>query len=230
MKRKMILSEKFSWINKFLSVIVFLWISLLFLNISNVLANEVVSNPTSTASTGSAQLEFVNPLGSVDSISEFVAVVLGGLRNIVVVLSILFIVIGGVMYIISAGDEKMITRAKNTITSAMIGLAIALAAPTFLKEILTVLSGGSTGSDPNDLVNNALTLKEIALRTLNLLLSISGILAIIGLVIGGSFYFTSYGDEKRIETGKKIITYSIIGIVVIMAALTIVKQIAALMM
>ena len=226
----MILSEKFSWINKFLSVIVFLWISLLFLNISNVLANEVVSNPTSTASTGSAQLEFVNPLGSVDSISEFVAVVLGGLRNIVVVLSILFIVIGGVMYIISAGDEKMITRAKNTITSAMIGLAIALAAPTFLKEILTVLSGGSTGSDPNDLVNNALTLKEIALRTLNLLLSISGILAIIGLVIGGSFYFTSYGDEKRIETGKKIITYSIIGIVVIMAALTIVKQIAALMM
>jgi len=125
----------------------------------------------------------------------------------------------------SSGDEKMITRAKNTITGATVGLAIALAAPTFLKEIITILGGPATGN-PDDLVNNALTVKAIALGVLKFLLSVAGIIAIISLVVGGSTYLTAYGDEKRLDKGKSIVTYSIIGIAIILAALVIVNQIA----
>ena len=42
-------------------------------------------------------------------------------------------------------------------------------------------------------------------------------------------YLTAYGDEKRIDTGKKTITYAILGIVVTLAALVIVRQIANLL-
>jgi hypothetical protein len=61
---------------------------------------------------------------------------------------------------------------------------------------------------------------------LNFLLGIVGILSMIGLVWGGSTYLTAYGDEKRIESGRKMITASIIGIVIALGALAIVNQLA----
>ncbi|MDP1883764.1 MAG: hypothetical protein Q8L10_00160 [Candidatus Moranbacteria bacterium] len=196
--------------------------------VENSLAPSHKSTSANTAATGTTvTTTFVNPI-RFSTVSEVVGALLSNLKGIIATVAILFIVIGGVMYILSGGNEKTITTAKNTITSALIGLAIALAAPTFLKEIQNILGGGS-GANPDELVNNALTLNQIAMRTLNLLLSITGILAIIGLVIGGSYYFTAYGDEKRAETGKGIITSAIIGIVIVMAALIIVRQIASLL-
>ena len=49
------------------------------------------------------------------------------------------------------------------------------------------------------------------------------------MIVGGVMYLTSAGDEDRIDTAKKIILYSIIGIAVSLAALVIVRQIAALL-
>lgn len=184
---------------------------------------------TQTASAAGTTITttFVNPI-RFSSVSEVVGALLNNLKGIIATVAILFIVIGGVMYILSGGNEKMITTAKNTITSAIIGLAIALAAPTFLKEIKNILGGGA-GANPDEMISQALTLNEIVMRILNLLLSLVGILAIIGLIIGGAFYLTAYGDDKRIESGKKIITSSIIGIVIVMAALVIVRQVASLL-
>jgi hypothetical protein len=129
----------------------------------------------------------------------------------------------------SGGNEKMVTRAKQTWTGAVIGLAIALAAPTFLKTIQGLLGGSTTGGSAENWVSNALTIKQIATNVLNLLLSIMGILGIIALIIGGGMFFTAYGNDKRIETGKKIITYAIIGIIVALASLVIVRQLITLM-
>ena len=169
---------------------------------------------------------FANPLGpNMDNLKAVLTSLLNHLAGVIVLISIIFIVIGGLMYMMSSGDEKMITRAKNTITGATVGLAIALAAPTFLKEIITILGGPATGN-PDDLVNNALTVKAIALGVLKFLLSVAGIIAIISLVVGGSTYLTAYGDEKRLDKGKSIVTYSIIGFAIILAALVIVNQIA----
>lgn len=46
------------------------------------------------------------------------------------------------------------------------------------------------------------------------LLGLVGILGVIGFAIAGILYLTAAGDEGRIETAKKAMTYSIIGIVV----------------
>jgi len=186
-------------------------------------AVECASCTTAAPSASTTKTSFDNPLGEVSTISAFLQNVLNSLTGIIASIAIIFIVIGGFMYILSAGDEKMITRAKATITAALVGLAITLAAPTFLNEIMTIL--GKTDGQ----VSGALTLEQIVTKTLNLLLSIVGIVAMIGVVIGGSFYFTAYGDEKRIETGKSILTNSLIGIAIAMAALIFVKQVASLL-
>lgn len=178
---------------------------------------------TSVGSTNStASVVITNPV-EYDTVEEFLSRVLTRARQIIVVLSLVFILIGAIMYITSAGSPGMIEQAKKAITASLIGLAIGIAAPSFLKEIGTIL--GWQGVNNSD-VSGALTLSAIAMNVLNFLLGILGVLAMVMLVIGGIMYLTSAGDEDRIDKGKKIFTYSIIGIIVAMSSLVVVKQIA----
>jgi type IV secretory pathway VirB2 component (pilin) len=163
---------------------------------------------------------FANPL-TYNTVEEITNSLLNNLRNVVALLAVVFIVIGGLMYIFSAGDEKKIETAKKIWTGAVIGFVIVLVAPSLLREIGTILGWSGTST-------TALTLKTIATNVLSTLLSISGIIAMIFLVVGGITYIAAHGEEKRMETGKKIITYSVIGIALIMGALVIVKQISSL--
>ena len=180
------------------------------------------SNATQTAATAQS-IEFKNPL-NVNTLPDLLTSLLNSLRGVLVTIAVVFMVIGGIMYMVSGGNEKMVTRAKQTWTYAVVGLAISLAAPAFLNEILSILQAGpdvaGTGS--------SITIKQIALNVLNFLLSIFGVLAIISMIIGGGMYLTAYGDEKRLESGKKIVTYAIIGIVIALSALAVTRQIASL--
>lgn len=151
---------------------------------------------------------------------------LNALYGLVVTLAIIFIVIGGVLYMTSAGDPKMVTRAKECWVGAVIGLAIVIAAPTFLKQIEAILGGSLP--DATGQVQKALTIQEIAMRVLNFLLSVVGIIAIISLVVAGATYMTAYGDEKRVEKAKSIGTWAIVGIIVALVSLIAVKQVGSL--
>jgi len=103
----------------------------------------------------------------------------------------------------------------------MIGLALALAVPSFLKEISVVLGWTNAGA-----FASTTTLTALALKVLNFLLSIIGVLAIIMMVIGGILYVTAGGDENRVDTGKKIVLYSIVGVALSLASLALITQIA----
>ncbi|MFA7319140.1 MAG: hypothetical protein WC022_00880 [Parcubacteria group bacterium] len=177
-----------------------------------------------------ADVEFPNPLGSVTTVSALLSSVLTNLMGILAIISLIFIIIGGIMYMTSAGNETMVTRAKKTWTGAVIGLAIAMAAPTFLKTIKTILGGnGNTGSNADSWVSSALSLRDIAVNVLDLLLSIIGIIAMISMIIGGLMYLTAAGDERRIDKGKEIFKYSIIGIIVALSAVVVISQVNSLL-
>jgi hypothetical protein len=61
------------------------------------------------------------------------------------------------------------------------------------------------------------------------LLGIIGILAIVGFVVAGIMYITAAGDEDRVENAKKMLTYSIIGVVVALVGLVIVTALNAVL-
>lgn len=166
-------------------------------------------------------IEFINPL-KFETVEQVLTSLLNALQGIIVALAIVFIVIGAVLYITSAGDEDRIKTAKKAITASIIGLAIGIAAPTFLKEIYTILGAKDIPSD----ISGATPIATIVLNVLNFLLAIVGTLTLIMLIVGAIMYLTAAGDEDRIDKGKKLIKYAIIGIVVALAALVIVKQIA----
>ena len=62
---------------------------------------------------------------------------------------------------------------------------------------------------------------------LNWLLSIVGILGVIGFVVSGITYLTAYGDEKAIAKAKNMMTYSAMGVAVALIGLIVVAAIAS---
>lgn len=179
-----------------------------------------------TTGSGMITITKTNPLafGTVEGVLDKI---LGTLRGIIVILSLVFIVLGAIFYVTSGGDEGKVRFAKGAITASVIGLALGIAAPSFLKEIGGIIGwgGAATGT-----VAGSLTISQIVTNVLNFILSIFGILAIIMLVVGGLTYLSSAGDEDRIDTAKKMIKWAIVGITISFSAVVIVQQIADLLL
>jgi hypothetical protein len=67
-------------------------------------------------------------------------------------------------------------------------------------------------SDFNKLVGN----------TLQWVLSVAGSVALIMLIFGGITYITAAGDEQRITTAKRTITWAILGLTVVLLSYAII--------
>jgi hypothetical protein len=200
-------------------------------------AGETVGSGTCTSSTqsccmaagssggGATSVLFTNPL-KFETVEVATATFLIAFQGIIVMLALIFLVLGGIFYITSGGDSKKIETAKAMITAAMIGLAIGVAAPSFLKEIGNILGWG--GAKVPAEVSSARSAIEVAQAVLDFLLSIVGLLAMVMLVVGGLMFFAAAGDEKRAETAKGIVKYSVVGVAVAIVSLIIVRTIAGL--
>lgn len=169
---------------------------------------------------GTTVVKFENPL-KYDTVEQVLTSILTALQGIIVTISILFIVIGGIIYLTSAGNTKQTEMAKGAVFAALIGLAIGVAAPTFLREIYDILGAREIPEN----VAEATPIIIIVMNVLRFLLAIFGSLALIMLVIGGLAYLTSGGNSNQAETGMNIIKYAIIGIAVTLGALILVTQV-----
>jgi|GEM_PF-2123804 len=76
--------------------------------------------------------------------------------------------------------------------------------------------------DPKSLAGT-LTLAELILRVLNYLLILSGMIAVVALVIGGFWYITAAGNDEQAEKGQKALTNAIIGLIIVILAYAIVN-------
>ncbi len=68
-------------------------------------------------------------------------------------------------------------------------------------------------------------IRDILINLLRWLLMIVGILAMIGFVISGMQYMLAAGSESIMETAKKNMTYSIIGVIVVLGSFVIIQAI-----
>ncbi|MEI7621553.1 MAG: hypothetical protein WCJ51_03380 [Candidatus Moraniibacteriota bacterium] len=174
---------------------------------------------TNTTATGA--VAFTNPL-TYDNLVDIATHIMVLVQRSIVTFALLAITIAAVMYVLSAGDPKKIEKAKETISAALIGLALAIAAPSILKELTGALGWASNNGD----LAKAASLSAITVRLLNFLLGSFGILSLIMMITGAILYLTSAGDEERIKKGKDIFKFSVLGIVIAMSAMILVRQIA----
>ena len=182
-----------------------------------------------TCTAASVNVKIINPVGT-PTLTGFLENIMSHLLSIIAYVAVLFIVIGGIMYVMSGmggGNDNLKKLAQNTLTFAIIGLALAVAGPSFLKELKTIVLGSPT-ADVQMNLNRAPSLVEIVQRALSFLLSIVGVLAIIGLVLGGIMYIFAAGSVDVAKRATKMIGYSLLGIIVSGTALIIVKKVAEL--
>ena len=66
-------------------------------------------------------------------------------------------------------------------------------------------------------------------RFMNWLLAILGFIGVIGFVIAGILYLTSAGNEEQIETAKKAMLWSIVGVIVALIGFVIIRAVEGLL-
>ncbi|MCK4592615.1 hypothetical protein KAT63_04230 [Candidatus Parcubacteria bacterium] len=84
---------------------------------------------------------FCNPLrGTVGTLVEGGEKMIGYILGLIGSVALLLIIISGIMYITSTGNEEKIASSKKILTGAVIGLGIALLAFSLLQVVLSVLN------------------------------------------------------------------------------------------
>ena len=63
---------------------------------------------------------------------------------IVGIIAVIMLIVGGIKYVVSGGDSKKVTDAKNTVLYAIIGLVIAFLAFAIVNFVISALPSSST--------------------------------------------------------------------------------------
>ena len=113
----------------------------------------------------------------------------------------------------------MIALTILTVSVMVLPMLTALAAPA---------STPPTGDEPNmrgyfdqtrtESGSNQDSLPEVVGRIIKWVVGLIGIVLVAMFIYGGVTYATSAGNEDRVETGKKIMMYSIMGILIVAIA------------
>lgn len=92
--------------------------------------------------------EIDNPLkGGANDFAGLVEIIAQWIFNLAIPIAVAMIVYAGILFLISAGDTSKVTKAKQVLTYAVIGLAIILIGNGFVTLIQSILKLGGTGQE-----------------------------------------------------------------------------------
>lgn len=150
------------------------------------------------------------------------------IKYIVGSVAVLFVVRNGLRLVLLGGNEEEVAKDKKNIFYGMLGLIVILISNPIVNKVFFKidtskypgLEAVQPGVDPKRLVG------EIAGMT-NVVAAIAGPFALLSLVAGGLMYILAGGEEEKIGKAKKIIMWSLIGLVIIYGAFAIVSTFVA---
>lgn len=92
---------------------------------------------------------------STNELSEVIVNIITGVVGILGVVAAIFIVVGGVNYMTSAGDAGKLKKAKDTILYAVIGLIISVLAFAIVNFVIRGVIEGSSSDGSNNVTNSS---------------------------------------------------------------------------
>jgi hypothetical protein len=117
--------------------------------------------------------------------------------------------------------NKLKTIIASLIVIASVFVVVSPALPAYAQSPLDDVC--ATNSDSPVCQRSGETSNSFVLNLTNTLLFIVGILAVLGIIIGGIYYVTSGGDSSSVTKAKNTILYSVIGLIVSVLAFAIVR-------
>lgn len=130
-------------------------------------------------------------------------------------LSVIFIIVGAVKFTTSGGDPQKISSARSTVIYSVIGLVVSAAA--FAISSIVVDEAGSVANSSDPFFGSG----GIVTIVVNWLSWVVGVASVIGIIYGGLRYITSAGNAQAAQAGRNAIIYSIVGVIVALAAFAI---------
>lgn len=147
-----------------------------------------------------------------------VRIVITFIKYIIGAVAILMLVLRGLVLITQGSNEEETGKAKASIGYILVGLFGLIFVDNLIRNVFYKID-----SPGNDLrIDLGQGIREVVGFT-NLLVGWIGPIAIITLVAGGFMYAISFGNEDTQEKAKKMMTTSLIGIVIIYGAFGIVS-------
>jgi multisubunit Na+/H+ antiporter MnhB subunit len=95
-----------------------------------------LDNPLQTVCQNNADSQVCQNDG--DDANKLIGMLVNTLLFVVGALSTVMIIVGGIFYVISSGDASKITKAKNTIMYAVVGLVVAFLAFAIINWVLNI--------------------------------------------------------------------------------------------
>ncbi len=147
------------------------------------------------------------PSGFTERISSALLILLTRLPNYIYMLGVLFIMIGGVSMAVSAGDTEKVTKGKNTITWAVLGILVMQFAQTVVN--LVIIPEVNTRNVATDLV------ASLTMTIINDILILLYVILLVVAVFSGMRMVVAFGQEEEFKKGRDGLLWAAIGAIVI---------------
>ncbi len=85
------------------------------------------------------------PFGDGTTLADIFALIINVVIGIGIALTVIFLILGGIQYITSRGDAKAADAARSSLTNAVIGFIVVLAAVTIRFVVQNVLGAETSG-------------------------------------------------------------------------------------
>jgi hypothetical protein len=156
-------------------------------------------------------------------------------------LPIIAVTYAGFSMVISQGEQEAITKAKTSLTWAVMGFVISILSYVIIIGTIHLLGANNLPDDPTavpgETIVSPLEIEDLGggsdfinfvYGMLKRFLEFVGIIAMLFLILSGFRYITSAGNEEQAKTAKTSLTWTVIGIVVILLSYVIIRSAASL--
>ncbi len=110
---------------------------------------------------------------------------------------------------------------KKILVAFLLAAVLALPLVVLAEDPPGPIDSGTTVL-PNPL-GNAVTPAELAKRIINILLGVTGIVALVIFIYGGAQYMFSGGNSQKVESAKNTIVYATLGLAIIFTSAIVVR-------
>ena len=161
-----------------------------------------------------------------DTFTDVFVLIANWVAGIVATFAVLAVMIGGIQYMSSGGNEKKIEGARKTVQWAVIGLIIVLLSWSLLVELQEILGVKEPIKPDTDLPTT--NIKTVIINAINWIAGIIAIVAVLVVLVSGVVWMTAGGEEERVKTARKWLTAGLIGLAVSLAAVIIINVVLGL--
>lgn len=88
-----------------------------------------------------------------------------------------------------------------------------------LQQLAALIGKGEVDNIPNASGDGS----DVLAGAINLVFYVTGVVAVVVIIIAGIMYIISTGDQNKIEQAKNMLKYAVAGLVVVILAFTIVQ-------